>query len=382
MDEPPAPRPRHQDGVGARRTREGAPVTRSPGAPNVAPPDATLLVTSLRRARYVPVSTDPPPVAALIAALYNGFLAADGGPHTWQRTTVLFNLSRGLRAEAWTIADLLGRRYHLTPQELADQLAALAWEWHCTRPLEEDAAWARQTGTLTARKLRARIRQVHAIRDLLCALAPRVAQHFDEWVQASLAPGRPWTAAQAHEWAVREIVETATRGLGPDASADEIHSRLAALHPDGLPLAHDATLFAADAIKGLSGREMVQAGLVALGALEVLLLGRHGRIVTQHGRRRLLDLERDLGRRLVAFFRARTRKPLWGQAAALLIAACPSRTFVGWRTKALATAVEAIPLHQRRTRPRWSSDGLPPRARAVYRRALGENLRGPVQLDK
>jgi hypothetical protein len=44
--------------------------------------------------------------------------------------------------------------------------------------------------------------------------------------------------------------------------------------------------------------------------------------------------------------------------------------------------VEAIPLHQRRTRPRWSSDGLPPRARAVYRRALGENLRGPVQLDK
>jgi hypothetical protein len=284
---------------------------------------------------------------------------------------VLVRLVQSIRAEQWTIAELLGR-YKLTPQELADQLAKLAWEWYSTRPLDDDADWHESKRKLTAPKLRAIRPHVHAIRELLRDLAPQVARHFDAWVEGSL--GR-WTAEQAHEMAVREIVRTANEGLGPEASADELSRRWTALYAGGLPLVDDAALFAADAIKGLGGTAMVQAGVVALSGLEVLLLGSRGRVMTQHGPPRLLDLERDLGRRLVAFLRARTLKPLWGHAAVLLIATCPSRTLVGWRTKALATAVKSVPVHQRRTRARWSSNDLPLRARAGYRRALGESLR-------
>src|SRR5262245_56030638 len=128
MDELHAPRPRQRDSPGAHRTRNRKRVKRSPDATNATPPDATLLVTSVRRARYVPVSTDTAPVAALLTALYDGFLTAVTGPDTWQRTTVLVRLVQSIRAEQWTIAELLGR-YHLTPRELADQLAKLAWEW-------------------------------------------------------------------------------------------------------------------------------------------------------------------------------------------------------------------------------------------------------------
>jgi hypothetical protein len=367
MDETPTPRPSRRDTAGARRGRYAPDVVQPPG----------VVVTSLRRARYLPLSTDPAPVAALLAALYDGFLAADAGPDTWQRTAVLGRLVRGVRGEQWAVAELLGRG-HLCPRELADQLASIAWEWYRTRPLDEDAGWPLPARRLTAVRLRRLRRHVHTVRDLLRDLSPQVAHHFDRWVQASL--GR-WTAEQAHEWAVRETVETANQGLGPEASVDEISRRLTALNPD-LPLAHDASLFAADAIKGFSGIAMAQAGVVALSVLEVLLLGSHGQVVTQHGRPRLLDVERDLGRRLVDFIRERTEKPRWGHAAPLLIAACPSRTLVGWQKNALAAAVTAIPRHQRHTRLHWSSNDLPSDAHAVYRRTLGESLRASVQLGK
>jgi hypothetical protein len=232
---------------------------------------------------------------------------------------------------------------------------------------------------LTARKLRALCPHVHVVRELLRDLAQEVARHFDARVEGSLGS---LTAEQAHEIAVLEIVRTANEGLGPEASADELRRRWTTLYAGGLPLVDDATLFAADAIKGFGGTAMVQAGVVALSGLEVLLLGSRGRVLTHHGPPRLLDVESALGRRLVAFFRARTEKPLWGQTAVLLIVACPSRTLVGWRNAALDTAVAAIPVHQRHTRRRWLVNDLPPRARATYGRALGERLRGALGLVK
>src|SRR5262249_39057491 len=186
----------------AEQDRSTKRVTPSRDAPNAPPPDATLLGPSVRRARYVPAGTDTAPVAALLTALYDGFLTAVTGPDTWQRTTVLIRLVQSIRAEEWTVAELLGR-YHLTPRELADELAALAWEWYCRRPLEDDADWPASKRRLPARRVRAILPHVHAVREVLRDLAPQVAWHFDARVKASLG----WaTAEQAHEMAVRETV--------------------------------------------------------------------------------------------------------------------------------------------------------------------------------
>jgi hypothetical protein len=314
-------------------------------------------------------------VAAVLAALRDGFLAGNGGPDTWQRTTVLARLSRGIRAEQWTIAELLGR-YHLMPRDLADTLAALSWEWYCTRPPSQDTEWSAATRPRTAATLRRDQRLVHIVRDLVRDLGPQLVRHFDASIEESR--GQKWTAEQAHELGVRETVATAILGLGPDASEDEIGRRLTALYPDlpfHPPLEHDAILFAPDAIKGLNGTALVQATLVGLSLLDVVLLGHRGLVVTGRGPRRLLDLERDLGGRLIDFFRACTGRPLWGHAAILLAAACPSRTLVKWRDEARDTAVKSIPLHQRRERAHWSSNELPPCVRGVYRRTFAEKLR-------
>jgi hypothetical protein len=312
----------------------------------------------------------------VVDALRDGFLAGDGGPDTWQRTTVLKRLRLGIQAEQWTMAELLGR-YHLVPQDLADTLAMISWEWYSTRPPSQDAEWSAARRPRTAVTLRRDQRRVQVVRDLVRDLGPQLAGHFDAAIEESLT--RKWTAEQAHELVVRETVATAVLGLGPDASEDEMNRRLEALYPADLPfhppLEHDAILFASDAIKGLNGTALVQATLVGLSLVEVVLLGRRGLVVTGRGPRRLLDLERDLGRRLLAFFRDRTGRPLWGHAAILLVAACPSRTLVGWRNDALATAARAIPLHQRRERTHWSSNELPPRVRGVYRGTLAEKLR-------
>jgi hypothetical protein len=174
MDESPTLRPRRRDSSVSHRGRDAPDAVQSAG----------VVVTSVRRPRYVPLSTDSARVAAVLAALYEGFLGADAGPDTWQRTTVLGRLARGIRAEQWAVADLVGR-YHFAPQELADQLASIAWDWYRTRPLDEDAAWTAPPHKMTAARLRRLRRHVHGVRDLLRDLSQQVANHFDTRVQES-----------------------------------------------------------------------------------------------------------------------------------------------------------------------------------------------------
>jgi hypothetical protein len=319
-------------------------------------------------------SADNASVAALEAAFSNGFLAEEAGLETWQRTSVVLRLKQRLREEQWTI-DALLQTHHLAPEELAETIARIAWKWYGARQLGEDADCPSSRCKLTAAALRESRDRVRRVRELLRDLHPQVARRWDERIRASL---RWCTEDQARELAALETIDNAIVGLGPEASEEEMRSRLGEVSAS-VPLAHDAHLFAANVLARVDGTALTQVGVVALCALEETLLASRGLLVTKPGRRRLLDLERDLGRTLVDFLQDRTDKPLWGHAAALLIAACPSRTLVGWRDKSLTAARLAIPTMVRDTRPHWSSNHLPPGARSVYREALGNYLRREVR---